>query len=141
MKRLSILKKDTTSLKRGKTEKTKTKKTRLLPKTAREIDNGGVYKQSVKCGKKNCKCVRGEKHIAYYFFTRFDGKLTKTYIRKAELEAFIQLVAESKNRKKEYCVERMSDAELIRNMNRLARERDLLLKALKCIYEPGEFEI
>jgi hypothetical protein len=118
----------------------KTKKTKMLPKTAREIYNGGVYQQMVKCGKKNCKCARGEKHVAYYFFTRRNGKLTKTYIHKAQLEAFTQLVAESKNRKKEYCVERMTDAQLIRNMNRLARERDLFIKATKGIYE-GEFEL
>lgn len=74
---------------------TKTKTRKLLPKTSFDVPNGGIYLQRVRCGKKNCKCARGETHQAYYFFTRINGKLTKTYIRKAELEEFSQIVCEA----------------------------------------------
>jgi hypothetical protein len=69
-----------------------TKTKNMLPKTANEIANGGVYSQRVRCGKSNCKCARGEKHIGYYFFERINGKLFKTYVRKVDVEAFTELV-------------------------------------------------
>jgi hypothetical protein len=75
----------------------KTKTRKMLPKIAALISNGGIYYQSVRCGKSNCKCARGEKHEAYYFFTRIERKLTKTYIRKAELEQFSEIVSEAQH--------------------------------------------
>lgn len=73
----------------------KTKVRKTLPKTAAEILNGGIYSQRVRCGKKTCKCTRGELHSALYFFTRRNGKLVKSYIRKAEHMAFSRLVRQS----------------------------------------------
>lgn len=70
----------------------KTKIVKMLPKTTREILNGGLYRQSVRCGKKNCKCALGETHSAHYFFTRTNGKLLKFYIRKSQVESFSSLV-------------------------------------------------
>lgn len=70
----------------------KNKTIKMLPKTTREILNGGLYRQAVRCGKSNCKCSRGETHTAYYFFTRRGGKLIKSYVRKAEVEEFSRLV-------------------------------------------------
>ncbi len=43
----------------------KTKSEKMLPKTADEITNGGVYVQAVRCGKASCKCVRGETHTGF----------------------------------------------------------------------------
>lgn len=68
---------------------------KTLPKNHTQIYNGGLYRQWVKCGKKNCKCARGERHEAYYFFTREFGKLTKTYVRKTEREAFVEILNEA----------------------------------------------
>jgi hypothetical protein len=68
------------------------KKQKTLPKTVSEIQNGGLYIQRVRCGKSNCKCVRGETHTAFYFFTRRNGKLIKFYVRKSEVEAFSKMV-------------------------------------------------
>lgn len=76
-------------MRQNKTEK-------MLPKTSLMISNGGVYLQRVRCGKSNCKCARGETHEAHYFFSRVNGKLTKTHICKAELEQFIEIVNEAK---------------------------------------------
>lgn len=70
----------------------KTKTQKVLPKTAAEILNGGLYSQRVRCGKSNCKCASGEHHTAFYFFTRRNGKLVKLYVRKAEVEAFSEIV-------------------------------------------------
>ncbi len=58
----------------------------MLPKILITLSNGGVYLQKVRCGKKNCRCASGNKHNAYYYFNRVDGKLTKKYIRKAQLK-------------------------------------------------------
>src|SRR5688500_8235034 len=69
---------------------------KMLHKTAHEIRNGGIYLQKVKCGKANCRCARGEKHLAYYYFTRQNGKLHKTYIRRSELDRFQKIVKQAK---------------------------------------------
>jgi len=71
----------------------------MLPKNAAEISNGDVYLQQIRCGKPNCKCVRGELHTAYYFFTRVNGKLTKTYIRKSQRLAIMGIAFEAKEEK------------------------------------------
>lgn len=78
----------------------KTKSEKMLPKTADEILNGGVYAQAVRCGKKNCRCSHGDTHTAFYFFTRRNGKLLKFYIRKSEVESFTRLVELSALRRK-----------------------------------------
>jgi hypothetical protein len=67
----------------------------MLPKTAVEILNGGIYRQRIRCGKRNCRCANGERHIGYYFFTRSNGKLRKKYIRKDQLENFTKIVIEA----------------------------------------------
>jgi hypothetical protein len=54
-----------------------------LPKTL----PGVVCRQMVKCGKPNCRCARGILHQTYYRFWREQGKLKKTYVRCADLEA------------------------------------------------------
>ncbi len=68
---------------------------KVLPKTAGEIANGGLYSQRVRCGKVSCKCARGELHTAFYFFTRRCGKLIKLYVRKAEIDAFATIATRS----------------------------------------------
>lgn len=73
--------------------KTKTKK--LLPKTPDEISNGGVYLQQVRCGKRNCKCARGEKHTAYYFFYYSGKKLRKTYVPKSKVKSLTEIVCQA----------------------------------------------
>jgi len=68
----------------------------LLPKTPTEISNGGVYVQHVRCGKKNCRCARGELHTAYYFIARSQGRQYKIYVPKSELARMRELVEESR---------------------------------------------
>jgi len=48
---------------------------------------GTVCVQWQKCGRKNCRCTRGELHGPYFFrFWREDGKLRKAYVKRSELE-------------------------------------------------------
>jgi hypothetical protein len=109
----------------------RTKIRKMLPKTIWEISNGDIYKQAVRCGKANCKCARGEKHVAYYFFTRIDGKLTKTYIRKAKLEDFKRIADRAADdRNKDRRLNREADS-LLRRMRRSIRERQQIIKDLK----------
>ena len=95
----------------------KIKSGKMLPKTADEIHNGGVYVQHVRCGKSNCKCATGERHIAFYFFTRRAGKLVKIYIRKEEFAAFAEIVNQA-------------TAERTKN-RKLRRESNAILKRLR----------
>ena len=54
-----------------------------LPK----ILKGTVQEQRVRCGKKGCRCARGELHTAYYRFWRGrEGKQHKEYIPKRDVE-------------------------------------------------------
>lgn len=109
----------------------KTKSVKMLPKTTKEIQNGGIYAQAVKCGKANCKCSRGNAHTAYYFFTRHNDKLVKIYVRKAEVENFSRLVelalAERKARR------RTSKAtfELLREFRQVLSEKQSLINFMK----------
>ncbi len=109
----------------------KTKTAKTLPKTGEEIANGGLYLQRVRCGKQNCKCARGETHLAYYFFTRRGGKLIKFYIRKSEIEGFAGLVHQSVSDRKQNRQTSKSNFVLLKEMRQILREKTLLIKSLK----------
>lgn len=68
----------------------------LLPKTPFEISNGGVYRQLIRCGKKACKCARGDMHEAHYFMSRCYGRQTKIYVPKSKVHSMNELVAEAR---------------------------------------------
>ncbi|HEX8565179.1 MAG TPA: DUF6788 family protein [Pyrinomonadaceae bacterium] len=92
----------------------KTKKENSLPKMLR----GTVHQQFVRCGKKNCKCSRGELHGPYYYhFARISGRLQKRYIKPEELEQF-QLA----------CITRQAKQN---EMREEAREPERLLREIK----------
>lgn len=116
----------------------KTKSKEMLPKTAAEILNGGIYRQQVRCGKRNCRCARGEKHTGYYFFTRIGGKLRKRYIRKDQLEKFTEIIIKA-------FVDRKMDRwrnQLARTLSKkhfsTLRDQDSLLISLKRKLSNGE---
>lgn len=117
---------------RGEESETmKTKTAKMLPKTAGEIPNGGLYSQRVRCGKANCKCTRGEFHTAFYFFTRRNKKLVKIYIRKSEIEGFTGLVRQSVSDRKQNRQTSKSNFALLKEMRQMLRERNQLIKFLK----------
>lgn len=47
---------------------------------------GFIEERRVRCGKKNCKCARGEKHISFYHVWYADGQRVRRYIRRADVE-------------------------------------------------------
>ncbi len=106
-----------------------TKSEKMLPKTADEITNGGIYIQRVRCGKSNCKCARGETHSAYYFFTRRRGKLLKIYVRKAEVEEFISLIDQAIEDRKLHRQASKSNFLLLKQLRQNLREKTLLINS------------
>ena len=111
----------------------KTKSEKMLPKTAAEITNGGIYNQPRKCGKSNCKCVRGNLHSAYYFFTRVNNQLTKTYIRKAEMENIKRLVIEATARRKQSRQVKKTNFHLLRELRQSLHEKQGFINSLRGI--------
>ncbi len=109
----------------------KTKTAKVLPKTADEIENGGLYSQRVRCGKQTCKCARGETHSAYYFFTRRRGKLLKIYVRKAEVEEFISLMDQAIADRKLHRQASKSNFLLLKQLRQNLREKTLLINTMK----------
>jgi hypothetical protein len=72
----------------------RTKQPNPLPKTA----PGAVCAQMIRCGKKNCKCARGELHGPYFYhFVRVDGVLVKRYV-KAQDAAAMRAACEARQR-------------------------------------------
>ena len=109
----------------------KTKSEKVLHKIVNEITNGGVYVQRVRCGKSNCKCARGETHLAHYFFTRRNGKLIKLYIRKADVVSFSRLVdqAITEARRRRQAVKGAND--LLKTFRISLMDNDGLIKTLR----------
>jgi hypothetical protein len=54
-------------------------------KSAIKILPGHVARVRIRCGKPNCKCARGERHIAFYYVTYADGLRSRRYVRKSEV--------------------------------------------------------
>lgn len=105
----------------------KTKSEKVLPKTAGQITNGGIYAQRVRCGKSNCRCARGEFHQTYYFFTRRNGKLMKFYIRKSELAEFFQIVKQAASARKWHRQIDKEATKIIRRLRQIERQRESLI--------------
>jgi hypothetical protein len=42
---------------------------------------GHVARVRVRCGKSNCRCADGERHVAYYHVWHFGGQRRREYIR------------------------------------------------------------
>jgi hypothetical protein len=74
--------KESTLIERSEQRFPKTKMANPLPK----MIPGAVCAQSVRCGKKNCRCQSGDLHGPYfYYFFRKGGKLIKRYVRKTDV--------------------------------------------------------
>lgn len=107
----------------------KRKNAKTLPKTIDEVANGGVYEQRVRCGKPNCKCVRGELHIGlFYFFTRVDGKLIKTYIPKIEVARIRELVEAASDERSSARKIKSSNRKLMTEFRDALREREATIE-------------
>lgn len=91
--------------------------TEMLPKTPPRtvaVADGAICAQMVRCGKRNCKCARGELHGPYFYrFTRdkYD-RLHKQYVRRSEVEAWRELC----ERRREWFGERAAMRALCRRV-------------------------
>lgn len=52
----------------------------------KNFSEGSVYPLAHTCGKKNCKCYRGEKHISYYLSFNRNGKTKMYYVPQKKIE-------------------------------------------------------
>lgn len=76
----------------------RTKQENPLPKIA----PGAVCTQMVRCGKKSCKCARGELHGPYFYhFERVDGVLVKRYVKAKDVAA-MRAACETRRRQEEW---------------------------------------
>ena len=75
-----------------------------------------------KCGKPGCRCNAGALHGPYFFyFYREDGKLKKSYIRKAEAKALWEHYSRWRQIQKQRAADRREFTELCREVRRLDR--------------------
>jgi hypothetical protein len=55
--------------------------------SAIKILPGFIARVRVRCGKANCRCAFGARHIAYYRVTSSQGFRVREYVRRNEVEA------------------------------------------------------
>jgi hypothetical protein len=86
----------------------------MLPKKT------AICQQFRKCGKAGCKCSAGALHGPYFFyFYRVDGKLKKSYIRKAEASKLWENYSKLRQVRKQHAADRRSFTKLRRNLRRI----------------------
>ena len=59
-----------------------------------EPQAGHVQRRRVRCGKPNCRCARGEFHVAHYHVVKSGGMRYQRYIRRADVAAWLRACAE-----------------------------------------------
>src|SRR5215208_3796496 len=81
-----------------------------------------ICKQFRKCGKAGCKCNAGALHGPYfYFFYRENGKLKKSYIRKADAAKLWEVYLAQRELRKRRAAERKEFTGLSRKIRRINR--------------------
>ncbi len=58
-----------------------------------KIIKGTLVELALTCGKKNCRCAKGEKHTSFYLSQSHKGKTKMTYIPRAFQQEVQQAVA------------------------------------------------
>ena len=63
---------------------------------------GSLEARFVKCGRKNCKCAKGELHGPYFYHRyRSNGRRRKRYVKESELEALQAGIEEYRSQRAE----------------------------------------
>lgn len=108
-----------------------TKNPKVLPKTAAEISNGGLYQQAVRCGKSGCRCALGDLHQGYfYFIRRINGHLRKTYIPKPQVALVGRLVEEARRLRRAEHEAKRSSRRLLSELREKLREHEPTIRTL-----------
>src|SRR5215470_4569600 len=88
----------------------------MLPK------NPAICQEYKKCGKPGCKCNSGHLHGPYYYyFYRENGKLKRSYIRKADAEVLWENYLRRRQLQKHYADEREEYTDYSRELRRIDR--------------------
>jgi hypothetical protein len=81
-----------------------------------------ICQQFEKCGKAGCKCNAGALHGPYFFFFyREDGKLKKSYIRKADAAELWEAYSARRELLKRRATDRKEFTGLYREIRRIDR--------------------
>lgn len=83
---------------------------------------GSVVSYHMKCGKKNCKCVQGERHVCFYLSLKKQGKTVNSYLPKHLVDK-ARLMTDNHKQLKQILTE-LSEVNL-----QLLRQRDKLKKS------------
>jgi len=83
-----------------------------------------VARVRVRCGKPNCRCVRGDRHVAHYHVTYYGGVRFRKYVRRDQLpevlaacEAHRELQAQLRIGRAEYRRTLARSRELVRMLS------------------------
>ncbi len=67
--------------------------------------NGGIYQQSVRCGRTNCRCAKGEAHAGYFYIIwRHGSRQRKRYVPKHlvdQVREAIEAIREERRRERD----------------------------------------
>jgi hypothetical protein len=77
---------------------------------------GHVQRRRVRCGKPNCRCARGQFHVAHYHVWKSDGVRYQRYIRRADVDAMRQACAEHRTLQAELLAGRESYKDMLRRV-------------------------
>jgi hypothetical protein len=81
-----------------------------------------ICKQYRKCGKPSCKCNVGALHGPYYFyFYRVNGKLKKSYIRKADAKKLWEIYSLRRDAQKKRAANKREFTKMCKNLRRIDR--------------------
>jgi hypothetical protein len=94
----------------------------------REIIQGKTTQLRVQCGRRNCRCARGEKHIAHFLYVARGGPLKRIWIPKKDLDRVKQM-------SERYGRFRAARAEINKSFKKLLAHIDELEAALTVPYK------
>ena len=80
---------------------------------------GSVVSYQMKCGKKNCKCVHGERHVCFYLSLKKQGKTVNSYLPKHLVEKARQMTDNHKQLKQVLAELSEVNLELLRHRDKL----------------------
>jgi len=104
----------------------KTRQQQLKRKIKQLLDLliGSVVGYQMKCGKKNCKCAQGERHLCFYLSYKKQGKTVNSYLPK-HLVAKAQQMTDNHKQLKEILTELSEvNLELLRQSDKLNKSHD-----------------
>ena len=85
---------------------------------------GSVVSYHMKCGKKNCKCVQGERHVCFYLSLKKQGKTVNSYLPKYLVDKARQMTDNHKQLKQVLAELSEVNLELLRQSDKLKKSHE-----------------